>query len=170
MAKCKKDITPLLTHWSYVFLVLSHRIDTFSSHHDDVIKRDGVSNHQPHDCLLSHLFRRRSMETSKLHVTGLCVGNSPVTGKFPAQMASTVAKSFHLMTSSWNMNNLFSCMICWCLLDFYYLTHWHRNIMAVVFEHGKIKSLYFHQKIVSWPMIDKELALVHLMVWCRISD
>ena len=25
---------------------------------------------------------------SKLRVTGLCVGNSPVTGEFPAQMAS----------------------------------------------------------------------------------
>ena len=27
-------------------------------------------------------------ETSKLRVTGLCAGNSPVTGEFPAQMAS----------------------------------------------------------------------------------
>ena len=26
-------------------------------------------------------------KTSKLRVTGLCVGNSPVTGEFPAQMA-----------------------------------------------------------------------------------
>ena len=33
-------------------------------------------------------FRRRSKETSKLRVTGLCEGNSPVTGKFPAQRAS----------------------------------------------------------------------------------
>ena len=38
---------------------------------------DGVSNHQPHGCLLSRLFRRRSKKTSKLRVTGLCVGNSP---------------------------------------------------------------------------------------------
>ena len=38
---------------------------------------DSVSNHQPHGCLLNHLFRRRSKETSKLRVTGLCVGNSP---------------------------------------------------------------------------------------------
>ena len=49
---------------------------------------DGVSNHQPHDCLLNRLFRRRSKTTSELHVTGLCAGNSPVTGEFPAQMAS----------------------------------------------------------------------------------
>ena len=49
---------------------------------------DGVSNHQPHDCLLNRLFRRRSKKASKLRVTGLCVGNSPGTGEFPAQMAS----------------------------------------------------------------------------------
>ena len=38
---------------------------------------DGVSNHQPHGCLLNRLFRRRSKKTPKLRVTGLCVGNSP---------------------------------------------------------------------------------------------
>ena len=49
---------------------------------------DGVSNHQPHNCLLNCSFRRRSQKTSKLRVTGLCGGNSPVTGEFPAQIAS----------------------------------------------------------------------------------
>ena len=44
------------------------------------IERDGVSNHQPHDCLLNRLFRRKSKKTSKLRVSGLCEGNSPVTG------------------------------------------------------------------------------------------
>ena len=38
--------------------------------------------------LLKRLFRCRSKKTSKLRVIGLCAGNSPVTGKFPAQMAS----------------------------------------------------------------------------------
>ena len=50
--------------------------------------RDGVSNQQPHNCLLNRLFKCRSKKTSKLRVTGLCAGNSPVTGEFPAQMAS----------------------------------------------------------------------------------
>ena len=50
--------------------------------------RDSVSNHQPHHCLLNRLLRRRSKKTSKLRVTGLCVGNSPGTCEFPAQMAS----------------------------------------------------------------------------------
>ena len=48
---------------------------------------DGVSNHQPSDSLLNRLFRRRSKKTSMLRVTGLCAGNSPVTGEFPAQRA-----------------------------------------------------------------------------------
>ena len=35
---------------------------------------DGISNHQPYDCLLNRLFRHRSKKTSKLRVTGLCEG------------------------------------------------------------------------------------------------
>ena len=50
--------------------------------------RDGVSNHQPHECLLNRLFGRRSKKTSKLRVTGFCVGNSPETCESPAQMVS----------------------------------------------------------------------------------
>ena len=51
-------------------------------------ERDGVSNHQPHDGLFNRLFRRKSKKTSRLRVTGLCEGNSPVTGEFPAQRDS----------------------------------------------------------------------------------
>ena len=49
---------------------------------------DGVSNHQPHDCLLNRLFRHRSKKTSNLRVTGLCAGYTPGTGEVPAQRAS----------------------------------------------------------------------------------
>ena len=59
------------------------------SHYNDVIMGvSRVSNHQPHGCVLNRLFRRRSKKTSKLRVAGLCVGNWPGTGEFPAQMAS----------------------------------------------------------------------------------
>ena len=51
-------------------------------------EHDGISNHQPHDCLLNRLFRCRSKKTSKLRVTCLCAGNSLVTGEFRAQMTS----------------------------------------------------------------------------------
>ena len=41
------------------------------------------------------LFRRRSRKTSMLCVTGLCAGNSQVTGEFPAQTASN-AENFSI--------------------------------------------------------------------------
>ena len=58
---------------------------------------DGVSNHQPHDCLLNRLLRRRSKKTSKLRVTGLCAGNSPGTVNSPHKWPVT-RKCFHFMT------------------------------------------------------------------------
>ena len=45
-------------------------------------ERGSVSYHQSL-FLLNCRFRRRSKETSKLRVTGLCAGNSPVTGTSP---------------------------------------------------------------------------------------
>ena len=57
---------------------------------------DSVSNHRCLDCLLNCLFRRRSKKTSKLPITGLYQGNSPVTGEFPAQRASNTEN-----VSSW---------------------------------------------------------------------
>ena len=80
---------------------------------------DGVSDHQPHDCLLTCLFRHRSKKTSKLRVTGLCEGNSPgpancphkrpVTRKtFPfddviMRIHSTVNKSCYIVCMLWNL-------------------------------------------------------------------
>ena len=51
-------------------------------------ERDGVWNHQPHDCLFNRWFRHRWKKTSKLPVTGLREGNSQVTCEFPTQRAS----------------------------------------------------------------------------------
>ena len=51
-------------------------------------ERDGVSNQRRLGCLLNFFFRRRLKKTSKLSVTGLCEGNPPVTGEFPAQRTS----------------------------------------------------------------------------------
>ena len=62
---------------------------------------DGVSNHQPHDCLLNRLIRRRSKKTSNLRVNGLCAGNSRVAGEFPAQKASNAEN-----VSFWYLHNL----------------------------------------------------------------
>ena len=66
--------------------------------------RNGVSNRQPHDCLLNRLFRRRTKKTSKLRVTGLCAGIHRWPVKFPHKGPAT-RKCFYLMTSSWNSYN-----------------------------------------------------------------
>ena len=88
--------------------------------------RNGVSNHQPHHCLLNHLLRHRSKKTSNLHFTGLCVGNSPVTSKFTTQMASYAEN-----VSIWWRHH--GCALTYCfLLDIdlstltKYSTHWGR--------------------------------------------
>ena len=51
-------------------------------------ERNGVSNHQPHDCLLNCFFKAQIKENIKFRVTGFCKGNSPVTGEFHLQGAS----------------------------------------------------------------------------------
>ena len=69
----------------YIVLSMRYACIHYNDGHNG---RDGVSNHQPHHYLLNRLFGRRSKKTSKLCVTGLCVGNLPGTGEFRAQMAS----------------------------------------------------------------------------------
>ena len=88
--------------------------------------RDGVSNYQPHNCLLNRLFRRRSKETSKLRVTSLCAGNSPMTGEFPAQMASN-AESVSIW---WRHHGWFICQVITDTRVVDVLVLWFRNIQA----------------------------------------
>ena len=77
--------------------------DTLQWRHDGP---DGVSNHQPHECLLKRLFRRRSKKTSKLRVTGLCAGihrsQRPVTrNMFPFDdVIMTKHKNLPLLTTA----------------------------------------------------------------------
>ena len=108
--------------------------------------RDGVSNHQPHHCLLNCLFRSRSKKTSKLRVTGLCAGNSPVTGEFPAQMASNTEN-----VSIWwrhhgrwwyvrMMGHLVMVLVLFAILAF------HLWLMMNRFYHVYEADLYDHNK------------------------
>ena len=60
-----------LWYWSHPALQWRH-----NEGHD-------VSNHRHLDFLLNRMLRHKSQKTSKLRVTGLCEGNSPVTGGFP---------------------------------------------------------------------------------------
>ena len=77
---------------------------------------DSVSNHQPRECLLRRLIRRTSKKTSKLRVTGLCAGNSPETGEFPAQMASN-AKNVSIWWRHHDSRK-FGLLAWWLITDF----------------------------------------------------
>ena len=57
-------------------------------HYDDVIMGAIASQITSLTITYWTVYRRRSKKTSKLRVTGLCAGNSPGTGEFPAHMAS----------------------------------------------------------------------------------
>ena len=59
--------------------------------HGQPVEQTIKLHHQPHDCLTVY-WKRKSKKTSKLRVTGLCEGNSPVTGDFPAHRASNAEK------------------------------------------------------------------------------
>ena len=78
---CKMAAILSRPRWGNDAFYLTARSAVVSCHYNDVIM--GAMDHQPHDCLLNRLFRRRSNKTSKLRVTGLCAENSPVTGEFP---------------------------------------------------------------------------------------
>ena len=88
--------------------------------------RDGISNQQPRDCLLSRLIRRRSKKTSKSRVTGLCAGNSPVTGEFPAQMDSGAENLF-----IWWRHHVMVALYSICLVGSY---QWLLNFFSPVFR------------------------------------
>ena len=111
-----------LTHWSYVFLALTHRlvqiipIKTLQWGHNGC---DSISNHQSHDCLLNRLFRRRSKKTSKLRVTGLCAGNSqgPVNSphKWPVTQKMFPFDDVIMNNTPWNMRMV--CLLCFVFLS-----------------------------------------------------
>ena len=79
-ARCRYNAVDFLRNSHSV-----HPIAHFQWRHNE---HDGVSNHQLRDYLLNFLTGRKSKKTSKLRVTGFCMGNSPVIGEFPAQKAS----------------------------------------------------------------------------------
>ena len=79
------------------------------THYSDVIMST-ISNHQPYDCLLNCLFRHRSKKTSKLCITSLCEGNSPVTGDIPSQRASSPEN----VSIWWHHHGLMESLFCNC--------------------------------------------------------
>ena len=90
---------------------------------------DGASNDRRLHCLLNCWFRHRSKKTSKVRITGLCAGNSPVIDEFPAQKASN-AENF----SIWRYHAIMTCVAKNCGSR-WHGTHWchhHGNVRAVL--------------------------------------
>ena len=115
----------------------------------------GVSNHQPHDCLLNHLLKARSKNTWKLLVTGLCVGNSPVTSEFLAQRASNTQN----VPIWWRHHD-----VPWTYLNG--LERCGCNSRSLVF----LNPFYCFKIDLSWmqknPIGDRS-TLVQVMAWCH---
>ena len=105
-----------LQGWNWRYTPLVQMMPTLQWRHNE---HDGVSNPQSRGYLLNRLFRHRSKKTSKLRVTGLCVGNSPVTSEFPAQKTSN-AENFsiewhHHVTGSYLNQWWFSLLTLICI-------------------------------------------------------
>ena len=89
------------------------------NHQSDVIMSAMASQISSLTIFLNRLFRRRSKKTSKLRVTGLCAGNSPVAGEFPAQMANnaeivSIWWRHHVRNNVWsNIPNKIKMYVTW---------------------------------------------------------
>ena len=94
---------------------------------------DSVWNHLPHDCLLNRLFRRRSKKTSKLRDTGLCAGNSPVPGEFPAQIASNAEN----VSIWWRLHAAPKRLLPW--LDGINRSQWVKLCPRITFVHAMLR-------------------------------
>ena len=131
-------------------------------------EHDGVSYHRRHDYLLNCLFRRRSKKTSKLHATGLCEGNSPVTGKFPAQRASNAENvpiwwRLHavigrpsLQLGRWDLY----CEMLFCCLNIFYL-HLLCTINQSWITQSQCSNVLMNVWDVNWRLLPRSNQNVH---------
>ena len=105
---------------------------------------DGVSNPPPHGCLLNRLFRRRSKKTSKLRVTGLCVGNSPGPVNSPHKGPVTRKKFPFNDVIMWSSDSWRHQIYCWHNVDLpperSYRTH-TRKVLKLVLKKFQNKNV-----------------------------
>ena len=82
---CLQNRDGTLIHESWCYGLFS----SGALHYTDVIMSGMMSQLTSLTIVYSTVYsRHRSKKTSMLHIAGLCVGNSPVIGEFPAQRAS----------------------------------------------------------------------------------
>ena len=122
------------------------------------------TNHQPYDCLLNRLFRCRSKKTSELCVTGLCEGNSPVTGEFPEERASNTEN----VSIWWRHHDKLRlhCMTGPCITNVFAtrrknFSQWYRSFQRKLLSHW-LKFLRHVAKIISGATNDNTAGAPHL--------
>ena len=133
---------------------------------------DSVSNHQPRECLLRRLITRTSKKTSKLRVTGLCAGNSPETGEFPAQMASNAEN-----VSIWWRHHALKLRYGWVItspknMDMIYYPYPHLNYLSMKWAPGDVRKFYIRIPRISRQIRINDKPLTHsaLMTYIRVCE
>ena len=135
--------------WSHHHFLNTH--NTLQWRHNE---HDGVSNHQPCDCLFNRLLRHRWKKTSKLRVTGLCAGNSPVSGEFPAQMTSNAEN----VSIWWRHHEVPRSSLLWASFG------WHILVQSVIY--GISLSLSW----CSYVMLDRDIPRLTMLYYNPITD
>ena len=128
---CTSDLHNSISEYPHAkhFCLLWRKIDATSQWRRN--ERDGVSNHQPYDCLLNCLLRRRPKKTSKLRVNGLYKRNSLVIGEFPSQKASNAEN-----VSIWWRINQYVAHFCPWMLPLHQVAHkiyWCMKIITLTY-------------------------------------
>ena len=83
-------ISQIFLVYIYIYIYMCNwlRIFKCSLYYNDARMGARASQITSLTIVYSTVYAGRSKKTSKLRITGLCVGNSPVTGEFPTQMSS----------------------------------------------------------------------------------
>ena len=138
-------------------------------------ERDSVSNHKPRYSLLQRLFRRRSKKTPQLRVTGLCAGNLPVTGEFPAQMTSNAENvpiwwRHHMPCILWNVHMALYFVLLWLFNSIQKLLHSNNTVTQVkTYTHSDIYS-YTHARVSIYMHKDIYMFVVNIHAQAQASD
>ena len=173
--------------------------NVFKTHYNNVIM-SVMASQITGDRLLNRLFRRRPKKKSKLCVSGLCEGKSPVSGEFPLQRANNA-----------EMVSIFMRCVCIAAMlktysiddtsvlpeyEYHFLIFYHAVleqrgnmdylqlippwIKCLQFKDGIFKSIYLNEKAwlsIKIPLkfvpkgpINNSPALVQIMAWRRPGD
>ena len=133
-------------------------------HYNDVIMTQWRLKSPASRMFTQSSIQARSKKISKFRVTGLCVGNSPGTGEFPAQMASSAENvsiwwRHHVNYMFTNMNYLVPAWISnyihyilWCEIIYPFL---NLNGAAVIFR-NEISNFISHctRYMITYPCWD----------------